>query len=354
MTRIFKRRSFIVGLLVLVSVLAACGSLDGSAEPAAAEVPHNDMEPGSVAELPVESATGKEGAEWSVETAKGEEDAKAPEEPGTGEEDAEPDKAPEDLDIEPDPYERESDVIRVQRIPILVYHDITEAAESHNGAIVPRREFESQMEWLAVNGYTTITIEQFLAWQDGGSLPPKPVLITFDDGYMSAATIAGPILENHGFTAVLFVVGDLVGRAGTELQYVDWNDLRAVQASGTFQIGYHSMKGHVFVDGEPALLTWDLDRTITDTEELTAAFLENGISAVPAYAYPYGAFKSETLAAMRHTGMVLAVTTVHGYAVPDSDLLQLPRLIVYPGTTVDQFADLISGSTIAAPESTSP
>ena len=77
-------------------------------------------------------------------------------------------------------------------VPILAYHMVNDLDEPYS---ISPGEFEEQMAYLAQQGYTSITLAQLLDGMEGKtSLPPKPIVITFDDGYTDNAEIALPII----------------------------------------------------------------------------------------------------------------------------------------------------------------
>src|SRR6185312_11674017 len=91
-------------------------------------------------------------------------------------------------------------------VPILEYHVLGEAPESEEypELFVSRPDFRHQLEWLDENGYQAVTLEQVEeAWYRGGTLPPKPVVLSFDDGYRPQFTFALPQLRKHGWAGVL-------------------------------------------------------------------------------------------------------------------------------------------------------
>ena len=78
-------------------------------------------------------------------------------------------------------------------VPILVYHALGEApaSEEYPGLYVSEPEFEEQMAWLHSQGYEAVTLDQAEdAWYHGGTLPAKPIVITFDNGYPTQVTFA--------------------------------------------------------------------------------------------------------------------------------------------------------------------
>ena len=91
-------------------------------------------------------------------------------------------------------------------VPILEYHVLgrpkTEVV--YPELYVPRESFRKQMDWLDQQGYEAVTLEKVEeAWYHGGTLPPKPVVISFDDGYRPQYTFALPTLREHGWPGLL-------------------------------------------------------------------------------------------------------------------------------------------------------
>ena len=98
------------------------------------------------------------------------------------------------------------------KVPILRYHHLVEG-EPENADQINAERFAEQMQALADAGYTTVDIWQLRDYvEKDGSLPEKPVLITFDDGYESNYSLAFPILRELGFKATIFAIGVSMGK----------------------------------------------------------------------------------------------------------------------------------------------
>ena len=120
---------------------------------------------------------------------------------------------------------------------VLMYHKVNDVQP--NPTTVPTTVFAEQMALLGELGYVPVSLEQVRDHYVGGAaLPRGAVLITFDDGYRDNIANALPILQEHGFPAVIFVpIGFLDGdrplpheealRAlGVRNPTVDWDELR--------------------------------------------------------------------------------------------------------------------------------
>jgi len=102
------------------------------------------------------------------------------------------------------------------RVTVLAYHRIRDSAgfEFFEPVIsATPGDFARQMD-IINERYSAVSLTDFLSWVDGdGSLPPNPVLITFDDGYRDNLEAALPVLRERGLPAVLFLATDHIGRS---------------------------------------------------------------------------------------------------------------------------------------------
>lgn len=120
---------------------------------------------------------------------------------------------------------------RRSEVPVLVFRDIDAA------------RFARQMTRLHRAGYDTITLPTFVRFLRGEpvSLPPRPFLLTFDDGRADARTGADQILHELGFNATLFVDVGRVDQGDPE--YLSWKELNLLQRSGRWDIQLQSGSG---------------------------------------------------------------------------------------------------------------
>ena len=133
-------------------------------------------------------------------------------------------------------------------IPVLLYHGIGPAsAFSHPadaGYGVEAGDFAKQMTMMKHAGYQTIGLQTYLDFVAGKDpdLPPRPVLLTFDDARADSWTGADAILDELGYDAVMFVD---VGRVdGGDPEYLTWQELQTAQESGRWDLQLHSGEGH--------------------------------------------------------------------------------------------------------------
>ena len=120
-------------------------------------------------------------------------------------------------------------------IPILTYHNFTtEEGSSYKINIV---EFEKQMDYLAAHNYSVISLSELLARLRTGQLPPKPIVITIDDGYKSTFTLAYPVLKKYNFPATLFLYTNFIEKNSYSLT---WEEIREM-TKNNIEIGSHTL-----------------------------------------------------------------------------------------------------------------
>jgi tetratricopeptide (TPR) repeat protein len=134
-------------------------------------------------------------------------------------------------------------------VPVLLYHGISELTTTED--TMPLRNFRDQMAMLKKEGYTPITVHQLIAFhRDGAALPPRPVLITFDDARSDSFRYADPVLEEFGLHATMFVPVSEPGTRGPF--HATWSTIRELHATGRWDMQCHSDAGHRLwpVDGQ--------------------------------------------------------------------------------------------------------
>jgi peptidoglycan/xylan/chitin deacetylase (PgdA/CDA1 family) len=192
--------------------------------------------------------------------------------------------------------------------------------------------FRQQMQYLADNGFTPIDLYDLsLATTGWKSLPEKPVILTFDDGYVDNYTTAFPILQEYGFAATFFIITEFIdqGQPG----YMSWAMIEEMAAAG-MRIESHS-RTHPDLREQPRdVLVWQ----ILGSQETIAAH----IGYTPRYfCYPSGRYDDDTIAMLQELDYWGAVTTEggkwHGY----TDRYEWSRLRVRNTTDLPLFADFV-------------
>jgi peptidoglycan/xylan/chitin deacetylase (PgdA/CDA1 family) len=96
-----------------------------------------------------------------------------------------------------------------QSLRCVLFHDVSDTESSFTrglGGTITRKNFEAALKFITRN-YTPVSLQDVLADEDGRALPPRPVLVTFDDAYASVSEFAAPLCLKFGVPAVFFVNG---------------------------------------------------------------------------------------------------------------------------------------------------
>ena len=150
-------------------------------------------------------------------------------------------------------------------VPILIYHNLTDGSGPADSANLDVNIFREQMQYLHDNGYTTITPEQLQAWINGtAQLPPKSIMITFDDGYESVYTLGYPILKQYNMKATVFIVTRSIADYGNHVNFPHMSWAQMNTASDVFTYGSHTDSLHYVKHGKSYLFYVDNNTLITD------------------------------------------------------------------------------------------
>ncbi len=231
----------------------------------------------------------------------------------------------------PTPTPKPKSTARVIRIPVLNYHSI--GNQPDNNAVLSPRNLEAQMNYLSKEGYTTLTLRQFIdIWQGKIEAPSKSVLLTFDDGYADNYHEAMPILKKYNFKATLFMSPGSVGDGW----YIDWEQAKELHESG-WDIQPHGMT-------HPYLNKLTLNNQRAEIEESAKLIEEKlGIKA-EVFCYPYGVYNKDTLKILTDNHYKLAFTIDQGYAETSQNPLTLKRLFIGGKDSLDTFITKLTKS----------
>lgn len=118
----------------------------------------------------------------------------------------------------------------------LMYHHIgylPPADWQYVFTITPER-FNQQLDKLIAQDFTPLHCRDLLA---GQNLPQQPLLITFDDGTLDTYQNLFPILQKRKVKVIVFLATDFIG---THPDYMTWEQVRQMQASGLVEFGSHT------------------------------------------------------------------------------------------------------------------
>ena len=224
------------------------------------------------------------------------------------------------------------------RVPILMYHYVSDAPPTadrlRRDLSVSPADFAEQMRYLHDNGFTTISLDQLYAnLSTGAPLPPKPVALTFDDGYIDHYANVFPVLKQFGQTGTFFVVADYATFSYTNPLYMSWQQIREMADAG-MRIESHGRTHRELRDRGFQFLVWEVLGPIEQIEAYTG-------KRPRFFCYPVGHYDAAVIRMLKSVGTLAAVTTEYGAEHRLSDAYTWKRLRVRNTTSLPQFAALV-------------
>ena len=238
-------------------------------------------------------------------------------------------------------------------VPILMYHSLLRDASRAGQYVVSPDQFRRDVQYLQSHGYTTVTMAEVIRYANGtGTLPEKPVVLTFDDGYYNNYLYGFPILKALNAKAVISIIGRYsdafseTGETNAYYSHCTWDQLREMQASGLVEVQNHTYNLHTYDShrhgcanrrGEPAE---SYAHTVgSDICKLQQRIADELGTTPDTFVYPFGAYTAVSESLIRDLGFAASlscesgVTTVRG---PDS-LYGMKRWIRPSGSSSDAY-----------------
>ena len=165
-------------------------------------------------------------------------------------------------------------------------------------------------------------------------MPAKPVVITFDDGWIECYLDAFPVLQQYGLTASFFIPPS--GMGDPDDPVMTWEQIEELSRAG-MEIGSHAMTHPYLNQLEPDQLWWELENSKTVLEEHVGGSVE-------VLAYPFGIYDGNIIEQAQAAGYRAALTIEDGLSVTLDNLFQLPRLTVLYSDDLDTFKAMIAAT----------
>jgi peptidoglycan/xylan/chitin deacetylase (PgdA/CDA1 family) len=221
-------------------------------------------------------------------------------------------------------------------VPVLCYHHIRDwvdtDTEDEKAYIVPPSLLEEQLQWLKDNGYTGVVANDVYEYvKYGKPLPPKPVMLSFDDNDDNQFTNARPLLQKYGFNATFFVMTVTMDKEN----YMTSEQLVQMDKEG-FDIQPHTWDHHTVVQYTPE----DFIKQIKEPKETLEKLLGH---ETPFFAYPFGLYDkaaADELAKYGYKGAFRLRDVQDDEVAPE---YAMKRYIANAYWTMDQFATVVEG-----------
>lgn len=192
-------------------------------------------------------------------------------------------------------------------IPVLMYHkfkDQVANTKEDQSMSVSTKVFESQLKALLEAGYTPINFKTLQAYLEGkGGLPPKPFILTADDGYLGNYTKAYPILKKYQVQATFFITSLYMGVNNTH-DHFTWSEAKEMEGSGLIDIQSHT-HGHTLMNTlNESDVHYEVEKSFADIEK------NLGTRDVKVLAYPQFLHTKATTTWVQDCGVDLQVTNL--------------------------------------------
>jgi peptidoglycan/xylan/chitin deacetylase (PgdA/CDA1 family) len=217
-------------------------------------------------------------------------------------------------------------------VPILTYHYVggnpNPNDKARNSLSVDPFQFEQELTWLVQNGYQSVTLKDlYNNLTLVKPLPSKPIILSFDDGYIDFYYNAYPILRKYNFEAVSFIPTGLVGKPA----YMTWSMIEEISKLGGVEFESHGVNHRG--------LTSLSDRELLEELEGSRKVLESHTGKqVDFIAYPYGSFDLRVTGVAQKVGYKAAASTIFGDSQSKDWLFALRRIKVPGMSTLPVFA----------------
>ena len=217
------------------------------------------------------------------------------------------------------------------RVPILMYHHVRSCipiTQTLNfGLSVTPEQLDQQLSYIRQNGYQTISLNDLAdALENKTPLPPRSLILTFDDGYRDFYTSAFPLLKKYNLRAVSFYI---VGYSNYP-DYMNWDMVREIHDSGLVDVESHTMDHPMLTK-----LTPDQERAeIFDSKRILEEQLNKKVNY---FDYPYGDLNDQVVSLVAQAGYKLAVGVKVGSDLHSSKILDLKRVPINGFDSFDVF-----------------
>jgi peptidoglycan/xylan/chitin deacetylase (PgdA/CDA1 family) len=239
--------------------------------------------------------------------------------------------------LTPTPLPTPDGASRTARVPILMYHYISEppadADVYRRDLSVTPENFEAQLAWLRSQGYQTIKLSDLVYHMTlGWPLPDKPVILTFDDGYRDNYTQALPLLRKYGYVGTFFLVTKPIDDG--DPAYLTWDMVKEMHRAG-MDIEPHGYRHYDLRDKDIDFLVYEIvgaKEAIEARTGETARF----------FSYPSGSYDDQTVAVLKSAYFWAAVTTAQGATHTSDSLFELTRIRMRGRHDLEDFVALMA------------
>ena len=212
------------------------------------------------------------------------------------------------------------------KVPIIMYHSILKDPARSNKYTITPAVLEEDLKYIKANGYETITISDLISYVYADKpLPPKPIILTFDDGHYNNYGYLYPLLEKYDMKAVISIVGSYTDKfsetneANLNYSYLRWKDINELISSGRIEFQNHTYNLHDNTHGRIGAKkkngeSDDEYKKILeeDINKLQNEFKENTGYVPTCFTYPFGGISNSSLDIIKELGFKASLSCEEG------------------------------------------
>lgn len=257
-------------------------------------------------------------------------------------------------------YYHPKDHIPFRRVPIVMYHDVHPTEQTESIYKVTVEKFEQDLRAYQKAGYQTIHFSDLIEYvYHGASLPEKPLILTFDDGYINNYRYAYPVLRKLNMKAVFSPIGFSIGNDGVQFPNASikysWDQMKEMAQSGLIEFQSHSYDLHKVFSEDDTVRRGVLQKSgetlpvyqniiENDCRLFSESLEEHGLKKPSFFVYPYGFYDQKSEELLKDCGFFGTVIIEEGINIVGRNPETLFRLKRYnadhrmsPQQIIDQF-----------------
>lgn len=206
-------------------------------------------------------------------------------------------------------------------VPILMYHGVLKDKKLQGKYVIGPDLLESDLCYLKEHGYTAVVMQDLIDYTNGGDLPEKPIMITFDDGYYNNYLYAFPLMKEYGYKMVFSPIGryadQYTQKPDTHASYAhaNWDMINEMIQSGYVEVQNHSYNMHANTGGRNGAKKKKGEsveaykKVLTDDVMQAQQAIEKHTGWTPTtFVYPFGAVSDVSLGILKEMGFQATLT----------------------------------------------
>jgi peptidoglycan/xylan/chitin deacetylase (PgdA/CDA1 family) len=227
----------------------------------------------------------------------------------------------------------EKNITAFHEIPVLMYHRVVKEAPtaSKYNIYVTRKNLEKQFQFLQARGFEPVTFEGLMTRR----IPPKPVILTFDDGYEDSYSQLFPLLRQYQMKGVVYILGNRkhrnnfwdIPQGEPEALLLKDSQIREMSQSGLVEFGAHSLNHPRLTQLKPQETRKEIEASKKSIEKLLG-------KPVLSFAYPYGLFNEDIKKMTKEAGYTFGIAVKGRPTRFGEDLMEIRRVHMFPDTSI--------------------